>query len=257
MFRGAGPRSVRELPLPSTLRAMVLAPHPDDFDAIGVTLKFLSDNGNPILVRVVRTGSGIEDAYRPGLTLAEKADLREDEQRRSLQFFSLPEDCLAFLALSNDADDQPEDSPENRAAIASLVQKEAPDIVFLPHGNDTNSGHRVMYSLFARAARQVRRPLVAFLNRDPKTVEMRIDLYMPFGQEEADWKALLLRFHDSQHQRNLLSRGHGFDDRILGVNRAIAQDLSLRCEYAEAFEVEMFNMHEKRIPTTESNASSC
>jgi hypothetical protein len=77
---------------------------------------------------------------------------------------------------------------------------------------------------------------------------------MPFGQEEADWKAELLRFHDSQHQRNLHTRGHGFDDRILDVNRAIALELSLPCEYAEAFEIELYNVleeREKRIPTNQ------
>jgi LmbE family N-acetylglucosaminyl deacetylase len=49
---------------------LALAPHPDDFDAIGVTLKHIRRNGNPIEVGVVRTGSGVEDSYRPDLTLA-------------------------------------------------------------------------------------------------------------------------------------------------------------------------------------------
>jgi LmbE family N-acetylglucosaminyl deacetylase len=245
------PCAIPELSLPVTLRILVLAPHPDDFDAIGVTMKFLSRNGNPIAAGVVRTGSGIEDTYCPGLTLAERADLREREQRRSLQFFGLPEDGLTFLSLTNDSEDQPVDSPKNRAAIETLVTEKAPDIVLLPHGNDTNPGHRVMHSLFAQVARRSSRTLLAFLNRDPKTVAMRIDLYMPFGQVEADWKGALLRFHDSQHQRNLRTRGHGFDDRILDVNRAIARGLSLPHEYAEAFEIEYYNMPETRIPTKE------
>ena len=63
---------------------------------------------------------------------------------------------------------------------------------------------------------------------------------MPFGQREADWKAELLRYHDSQHQRNLRTRGHGFDERVLAVNRRIARELSLDDEYAEAYEVEIF-----------------
>ena len=243
-----GPCAIPELSLPDTLRILVLAPHPDDFDAIGVTMKFLSRNGNPIAAGVVRTGSGLEDAYCPGLALAERADLREREQRRSLQFFGLPEDDLTFLSLTNDSEDQAVDSPENCAAIEALVTEKAPDIVFLPHGNDTNAGHRVMHSLLAQVARRSSRPLVAFLIRDPKTIAMRIDLYMPFGQVEADWKGTLLRFHDSQHQRNLRSRGHGFDDRILDVNRAIAQGLSLVHEYAEAFEVKYYNMPGDKNP---------
>jgi hypothetical protein len=51
----------------------------------------------------------------------------------------------------------------------------------------------------------------------------------------------MLRFHDSQHQRNLRTRGHGLDDRILEVNRSVARELSLAHEYAEAFEVELHN----------------
>ena len=237
-----GPRAVPDLSLPDSLKLLVLAPHPDDFDAIGATLRFLSRNGNSIDIGVARTGSGVEDAYRPGLTLADKADLREREQRRSLRFFGLPENCLTFLSLANDSEDQPIDTSGNCAVIENFLVEKSPDIVCLPHGNDTNSGHRVMYSLFKQVARQTGRPFAAFLNRDPKTIEMRTDLYMPFGQDEADWKAELLRFHDSQHQRNLCTRGHGFDARILDFNRKIACELSLAPEYAEAFEIELHNI---------------
>ncbi len=233
------PRALPDPPLPADLKILVLAPHPDDFDAIGVTLKRLLNNGNPIHVAVARTGSGIEDAYCPGLTLAGKADLREKEQRQSLQFFGLSENCLTFLTLANDAEDQLLDNPGNGIAIMELMRKEAPDIVFLPHGNDTNSAHRAMYALFRQAARRAGWPLAAFLIRDPKSIGMHAGLYMPFGQADADWKAQLLRFHDSQHQRNLHTRKRGFDDRILDLNQQIARDLSLADKYAEAFEVEI------------------
>jgi len=233
-------RPIPGLLLPNALRILVLAPHPDDFDAIAVTLKFLSGHGNSLSVAVARTGSGVEDAYCPGLTLSEKAGLREAEQRRSIRFFGLPEDCLTFLSLANDAEDQPLDNAENGAAILDLVQQAAPNIVFLPHGNDTNSGHRTMYSLFSGVALRWARPIVGLLNRDPKTIEMRIDLYMPFDRKEAEWKAELLRFHDSQQQRNLRTRGQGFDERILNLNRKTAQELSLTHMYAEAFEVRQY-----------------
>jgi LmbE family N-acetylglucosaminyl deacetylase len=234
------PFGIPGLALSGASRILMLAPHPDDFDCIGVTMRFLSGKGHAIAVAVARTGSGIEEGYCPGFTLAEKADLREHEQRRSLQFFGLPDDALTFPCLANDPEDQPLDNPENVAAIEALLMEKAPDIVFLPHGNDTNSGHRAMHSLLAKAARRYGRALVALLNRDPKTVAMRTDLYMPFGRDEAEWKAALLRFHDSQHQRNLHTRGHGFDDRILDANRAVARDLKLAYEYAEDFEMELY-----------------
>ncbi len=232
------PCAIPGLSLPDTLRILILAPHPDDFDAIGVTMKFLSRNGNSIAVGVVRTGSGVEDSYRPNLTLAGKADLREQEQRRSLQFFGLPEDSLTFLCLVNDSEDQPVDNSENCTLVEKFVIEKSPDIVFLPHGNDTNSGHRVMYSLLKQVVQRSGCSFAMFLNRDAKTIKIRTDLYMPFDQEDAEWKAQLLRFHDSQHQRNLRTRNHGFDDRVLNVNRGIARGLSLVQKYAEAFEIE-------------------
>lgn len=235
-------RAIPDLALPRSMRILILAPHPDDFDAIGVTLRFLSRNGNHMDVGVVRTGSGVEDSYRPGLTLEDKANLREREQRDSIEFFGLPGSCLTFLLLLNGADDQPLDCPENCATIEAFVMEKAPDIVFLPHGNDTNSGHRVMYSLLTRIAQRSNRAIAAFLSRDPKTIGMRTDLYMPFGQDEADWKGELLRFHDSQHQRNLRTRGHGFDERILDDNRRTARDMGLVCDYAETYEIELHNI---------------
>jgi LmbE family N-acetylglucosaminyl deacetylase len=233
-----GRRAIPEIAMPVGLRLLVLAPHPDDFDAIGVTLRFLWRQGHALDVAVFRTGSGVEDVYRPGLSLDGKADLREEEQRRSVRFFGLSEDRLRFLRLAADGEDQPLDNSENRAAIAALLAEKEPDIVFLPHYSDTNSGHRAMHALFRDAAGKAGRPWVALLNRDPKTIVMRTDLYMPFGPDEAAWKAELLRFHDSQQQRNLRTRGHGFDERILASNRAAAGELALDCEYAEAFEVE-------------------
>ena len=235
---GSTPRAIPGLALPPTLRLLVVAPHPDDFDTIGVTLRHFARNGNPLELGVVRTGSGVEDAYRPGLTLAGKAALREREQRDSLRFFGLPESALTFLALANDDEDQPVDTPANLAALAAFVTAKAPDIVFLPHGNDTNSGHRVMYALVRQIARRAPRPPTLLLCRDPKTIAMRADLYTPFGPDEARWKAELLRFHDSQQQRNLRTRHAGFDDRILQSNRQAARELAIRAEYAETFEVE-------------------
>lgn len=238
---GDTPRSLRAINIPSDLRVLVIGPHPDDFDAVGVTMSLLRNNGNRIDVGVVRAGSGVEDGYLPGATQADKAQVREREQRMSATFFGLPDDCLTFLDLVNDETDQPEDLPANTERLRQFVVAKRPDLVFLPHGNDTNSGHRAVYSMFTQVASQTATPMVAFLNKDAKTIGMRTDVYTPFGAKEAKWKAELLRFHDSQHQRNLNTRGHGFDDRILNLNRQIAQELRLDEEFAEAFELEFHN----------------
>ena len=93
-------------------------------------------------------------------------------------------------------------------------------------------------STFRKAASEVDYPITALLAKDPKTITMRKDLYTVFGPEEAEWKAELLRFHQSQHQRNLNTRGYGFDERILRVNRETARELSEDAMFAEVFEIQ-------------------
>ncbi len=242
LWRQAYPQAIREGLIPNDLRLLVVGPHPDDFDAIGVTLKFLAENGNPLHVAVIRTGSGVEDAYMPGSSLAQKTDLRDEEQRNSARFFGLPEPSLSLLSLKKDAQDQLQEEAENFHVLMEVVADKRPDAIFLPHGNDTNNGHRVTCALIRQVAARLGRPVVLFLNRDTKTVGMRTDLYMPFGAEMALWKAELLRFHDTQQQRNLATRGHGFDERVLALNAQIARELNIDAPYAEAFELEFYNI---------------
>lgn len=217
----------------------VLAPHPDDFDAIAVTLRHFRDNGNPIAVAVATGGaSGVEDGFGGALDDTDKIRLREEEQRMSCRLFGLREENLSFLRLVEGRDGHPLASEENFALVRDWLVAQQPDLVFLPHGNDTNDGHRRCYDLFRRTALTEKLTLVACLNRDPKTIAMRDDLITPFGAEEAAWKGELLRCHQSQQQRNLHTRSHGFDDRILNVNRRFAAALGCGAEFAEAFERE-------------------
>jgi LmbE family N-acetylglucosaminyl deacetylase len=233
------PLFLRTLPLPAAWRVLVLAPHPDDFDAIGITLRTFRDNGNPIDLAVLTSGaSGVEDDFAPRLTLQGKAALREEEQRASCHFFGLPPERLTFLRLAEDAQGHLEDSEQNLAQLLAYWDAHSPDLVFLPHGNDTNAGHRRTYRLFHRLIEAGSRSAMVFLNRDPKTIAMRQDLYTEFGEPEALWKATLLRFHQTQQRRNLRTRQHGFDERILQVNRQTARELGAAAAYAEVFELE-------------------
>lgn len=236
------------------VRLLVLAPHPDDFDAIGVTMRFFRDRGHPIHVAVVSgSASGVLDDFCLGAEA--KATVREEEQRASLRFFGLPDTRLTFLRCSEDSGGDPEDSAANEAAIATCLASYRPAIAFLPHGRDTNLGHQRVWAMFRRAAPDV----PALLIRDPKTLEFRTDLYMPFDEDAAAWKRHLLKHHRSQDHRNLLQRGMGFDDRILQVNRTIAAELGLDEPYAEAFQADppaaiaspfdsRFSFHSERPP---------
>ncbi len=240
------PLFIQTLSFPASARLLVLAPHPDDFDAIGVTMRHFRDKGNPIDVGVVTSGaSGVEDSFCTPSTLEMKALVRESEQQESCRFFGLPEDRLTFLRLLEDDSGHPIESDENVGRIRRYLIEKQPEVVFLPHGNDSNPGHQHTHSMLRTLATELGFPQVAFLNRDPKTIEMRDDAYMVFGETEAAWKAELLRNHRSQHQRNLNTRGYGFDERILRVNREIAAKyVGADHQYAEAFEVELFAREE-------------
>jgi LmbE family N-acetylglucosaminyl deacetylase len=220
--------------LPSTRTVLVLAPHPDDFDAIGVTLRWLHQQGHVLYLAVATGGAGgVEDGFEGARTPQSKAALREAEQRASLRFFGLPEARLRFLRLweGDDADDTP---------LREHLRRLRPDLVFLPHGDDANRTHRRVYETLRAIVEHEGLSLWACLNQDAKTRAMRHDLVMPFDAEAAAWKAELLRHHGSQQARNLASRGHGFDERVLQLNRDAAGALELDAAYAELFELQRF-----------------
>ncbi len=232
------PALLDHLAWPRGLRLLVLAPHPDDFDAIAVTLRFFRDRDCGIrLVVASSSASGVEDSFCNPPTTGAKEAIREEEQRESCRLFGLDAERISFLRLPEDELGQPCEDDASFASVRSAIDAARPEIVFLPHGNDTNAGHRRNFAMLRRYALESEYPLTALLNRDPKTVEMRHELLMFFGEEEAQWKAQLLRCHRSQQQRNLNTRGYGFDERILRANRETAALYAGRRPYAEAFEI--------------------
>lgn len=237
------PLNLQALSLPGPLTIAVLAPHPDDFDAVAVTLRHFHLRGDTIHLAVLTTGaSGVEDGYAGATTDEQKAALREGEQTASCAFFGLPLDRLTFLRLPPDDKGNPRLDDDNRARIRDYLAARRPDLVFMPHGNDSNVTHQRTYALFRAVMLAEKWPAWAFLNKDAKTVTMRTDLYMPFDDQAAAWKAELLRLHGSQQQRNLNTRGKGFDERVLGLNRqdGAAMQAPHRMPYAEIFELEKF-----------------
>jgi LmbE family N-acetylglucosaminyl deacetylase len=234
-------RSLYSIKFPKSVPLLVLAPHPDDFDAIGVTMRFFQQNGNPIRVAVATAGaSGVQDSFCAQPTLQLKSEIREQEQRESCRFFGLPESNLTFLRLEEDKDGRLSANETNLHRVTAQLQTLEPKMVFLPHRNDTNPTHQRVYDIFQRLVREGGYSLIAFLNRDPKTIEMRHDIYTEFDEKNAAWKAELLRFHRSQQQRNLDRRGYGMDQRILRTDGQSAKACSLEMPYAEVFELEFF-----------------
>jgi LmbE family N-acetylglucosaminyl deacetylase len=228
------PRSLRELVLPAPLNIAVLAPHPDDFDAIGLTLRHLQAQGHAVHVAVLTSGAnGVDDGFGGAHGEGPKAALREMEQRDSCAFFGLPAWHLAFLRLWTSEAAAADDAIRLRDWLAARPV----DLLFMPHGNDSNRTHRRTFEAVRAAAAALRLDAWALLNQDAKTLDMRVDLFLDFGDDEAAWKAQLLRHHRSQQERNLRTRGSGFDERVLAVNRQAAAALPTALPYAEAFEL--------------------
>lgn len=231
---GTRPRSLRDIAFPRPLAILVLAPHPDDFDAIGLSLRHLQAQGHALHVAVLTSGaSGVEDGFGGATGDAAKAALREAEQRASCAFFGLAPDRLHFLRLWT----LDSNAGADLARLQSWIAARPADLIFLPHGNDTNATHRRTYESVRRIAATLAMDACACLNQDAKTQDMRMDLSFAFGPEDAAWKAQLLRFHRSQQERNLRTRGAGFDDRVLEVNRKAARALGSALPYAEVFEL--------------------
>lgn len=230
------PLTLPEQPLPGHGRALALAPHPDDPEAVAVLLRMLARGGWEVYWVILTSGwSGVEDAFA-GPTHDEKARVREVEQREAALRFGLPADHLTFLRLVEDAAGDMDAGEENHARLLAFLRQTAPEVVLLPHGNDTNATHRLTADWFSEWATAWPQPVTAVYNEDPKTRAFRLDLQVTFHEDTARWKAAQLECHRSQSARNQATRGITFAERILAINRAGREDGS----YAERFEVTVY-----------------
>lgn len=234
------PRPLRldRLDFPVGLRVLVLAPHPDDFDETGLTLRRLWERGARIRLLVCSSSAnGVQDAFCDPPTDPIKAALREQEQRDSLSFFGLEEDHFRFLRLAVGEGGYIADDPASYRILEAEAAVFRPRLVFLPHGRDTNPDHRLVFAWWTRLKEILRDDSKALLFRDPKTIGLRRDAVFAFDENAASWKRTLLLFHRSQQDRNIRMRGRGFDERILDVNWDSAAGLGLAEPYAELFEI--------------------
>ena len=253
LFSGAAPWFVPDTPFPRVPRVAVVAPHPDDFDVIAVTMREVQRLGARLEVAVLTSGaSGVEDAFFEHSRVATKRAVREREQISSCAFFGLPAEQLHFLRLGEDAGGHIAGGAANDGVVRAFLSDLAPELIFLPHGNDSNIDHQRTFAMVSRLLPAETSSAALFLNRDPKTIAMREDVYVLFDEETAEWKRALLRHHASQQHRNLRSRGRGFDARILDGNARVAVTAGRPGRYAEVFEV-----REPRASAGRARPSSC
>lgn len=248
---GIGPREKRPH-LPTRGRVLLIGPHPDDPECVSITTRLLMQSGCDIHVVIISLSpAGVEDEYvrsrfRGGFGCLQEAKraIRRREQVASAAQFGLPRDHLVFLHIEEGPALQCRD---NEILLENHLASTAPDIVIMPAGNDPNQTHAWTHRVFRACAPDLAfrrgKPLVALYNEDPKTIRIRRDLFVCFGEESANWKRALLRTHDSQQQRNERLRMKGFDERILDMNhdsRKHRFEVPPSAAYAEAFEIELF-----------------
>ncbi len=261
---GKGGSETPGIVLPESGHVVELGPHPDDPDAVAVTLHLFAISGCRVsYVITCLSPQGVTDSYalqaarKSGKEIennldAFKRELRRQEQITSASLADFAGGFLQFHTLEEDEKGRLVDSPANARAYAELLASLDPDIVLMPYGEDTNSDHVLNWNFFHQSARHIARkrgkPILGLYNRDPKTVRINEQLAVPFGRELAEWKSRLLRTHRSQHERNIEQRGYGFDQRILEVNREAWKSIKNRAAsgwpenflYAETFQVECF-----------------
>ena len=230
---------LKEQPLYATGTAVALAPHPDDPDAIAVTLRMLALGGCDLYwVILTSSWSGVEDAFA-GPSREAKARVREEEQKASVAFFGLLRpDRLSFLRLAEGEDGHLLPVESNYWRVARCLETIQPDLVLLPWREDTNPTHRLAYELLSRWASLRPTRTLALENEDPKSLGFEPHLQVVFGERTAAWKGRLLECHQSQSVRNQHTRNMTFADRILGINRACPG--LLHGEFSERFQVEMW-----------------
>ncbi|MBM4305905.1 MAG: hypothetical protein FJ123_04115 [Deltaproteobacteria bacterium] len=247
----------KTIPLPKDAKVLILGPHPDDPESVAITCRFLMRLGCDIWVTIVTLSpSGVEDEYVRRWANSDSIDLetRKVEVRRREQILATEKlglrlNRLTFLGIE---EDKGPDAPHHSARIKEHLVSVGPDIVILPIGKDPNQTHARVYQIFRENARDLtlkkEKPVIALYNEDPKTVEIRDDLFVLFGEESAEWKRSLLRIHDSQQQRNMNNRGMGFDERILRMNylsykrfQEMFPHVGRPAKYAEVFEIELFD----------------
>ncbi|MCP3967094.1 MAG: PIG-L family deacetylase [Lentisphaerae bacterium] len=235
------PAKFDNIDFPEKMRVWVCAPHPDDFDAVAVTLQKFQTKGAEIFLSVMSSGAnGVEDSFCDPPTIENKERVREQEQMESCRIFGLPEENIKFLHLKTNEDGLIADLDENYEPVKEVFDQLKPDVVVLPHGKDTSFDHQLGWMYVQEMAGTRMKPLVALYNRDPKTINMREDIFTEFGDSAAKWKSRLLLCHQSQHMRNLNTRNIGFAERILQVNEEIAERASMDSPFAEAFELKVY-----------------
>ncbi|HML90395.1 MAG TPA: PIG-L family deacetylase [Methylomusa anaerophila] len=122
---------------------LVFSPHPDD-DVIGCGGSILKHvkKGNVVSVVHITSGDSGSLIYSPGQTIS----IREDEADKAAKFLGISE-----VHFFRNADGNLSYTWENLSRIISLLRSLRPDVVYLPHKQDSHRDHRITHELVSES----------------------------------------------------------------------------------------------------------
>jgi len=213
------------------MKVVVFAPHPDD-EVIGCggTIAAHVQVGDEVVIVYLTSGEAGSLAIPPD----ELKVVREGEARQGAEILRVND--LIFLRFP---DGYLDFSPERICTLVELIRKKKPDVVYLPHAQETPRDHRVTHELAWEAVRRAAGPWFQDCGGEPWPVKyvLAYEVWTPivsptYYNDVTPWidlKLEALRCHASQVSTV------AYDEAVKGLNR-YRGILSGTGDYCEAFQ---------------------
>jgi N-acetylglucosamine malate deacetylase 1 len=213
-------------------RVLVFAPHPDD-DIIGCGGSIAKHivQGNSVLIVYLTSGDSGSLKY----TKQELASIREKEAVQAAGMLGVTR--TQFLKY---ADGYVTNNRTNLVQLITLIRKEQPHIVYIPHAKDAHSDHSKTHEVVADAVSRAAGPWFQECEGNPWKTETVLcyEVWSPltevqYAEDITDFMSLkmqALRQHASQMQ------DIKYDDAVEGLNRYRATMMG-KGTFAECFQI--------------------
>ncbi len=214
------------------MKVMVFAPHPDD-EVIGCggTIAAHVRAGDKVVIAYLTSGEAGSLAILPN----ELRTIREGEARQGAEIIGVKD--LIFLRFP---DGYLDFSPERIRTLVKIIRDKKPDVIYLPHSQETPRDHRVSHDLVLEAVRRASGNWFQDCGTEPCAVKqvLAYEVWTPIVSPTyynditawIDLKTAALRCHTSQVS------AVAYDEAVRGLNR-YRGILSGMGDYCEAFHV--------------------
>lgn len=214
------------------MNVLVFAPHPDD-DIIGCggSIARHIQKGNHVAIVYMTSGEAGNLEYLP----EDLARIREVEAAEAAR--SLGVTALTFL---RNPDGYLEYDKDNLSRIATLLRTKKPNLIYMPHCNDSVPDHQVTHRLVVEGCRRAAGPWFPEYGPQPWQVETLLgyEVWTPLasvGHSEdisdfIDAKLTALQMHRTQ------TKYIKYDEAIQGLNR-YRGIMTGKGDYCECFQL--------------------